>query len=61
MKQRNFNKVDILNLVAGIVFFLIGSSNILIKEYMKGIIEISIGLYLFSPVIYKYIKVKSKK
>ena len=50
-------KMDMLNLVGGIIITLMGISYLFIDEITKGLFEILIGLFLLIPVIYK----KSKR
>ena len=59
MKEKK--RINILKLIAGIVFFVMGISYIYEKEYIKAVIEIGIGIILASPVLYRYIKEKAKK
>lgn len=58
MKKIDFKKSKVLNLIGGIVFFLMGLSYIFIEEYFKGILEVGVGIFLLSPVILKYVKKK---
>ena len=52
-----FGKIDMLNLVGGIIITLMGISYLFTDEITKGLFEILIGLFLLIPVVYK----KSKR
>jgi hypothetical protein len=51
-------KIDMLNLVGGIIITLMGISYLFTDEFVKGLFEMLIGLFLLTPFVYRKLKGK---